>query len=124
MDSLKDSIFSVVTSITGIDPYGITENARTVSGMITGTMGGRGGADSYAHEDTAWSSVPGILRGIQGIPTYLSFWAEGIDQMLEVIYAFTPYKQYALQQISHGYYNKFLALVLGRNVEPLRIKPI
>lgn len=113
MDSLKDSIFSVVTSITGIDPYGITENARTVSGMITGTMGGRGGADSYAHEDTAWSSVPGILRSIQGTPTYLSFWAEGIDQMLEVIYAFTPYKQYALQQISHGYYNKFFGVSIG-----------
>ena len=33
--------------------------------------------------------------------------------MLEVIYAFTPYKQYALQQISHGYYNKFFGVSIG-----------
>ncbi len=113
MDSLADSVFSVVTSITGIDPYGITETARTISGLITGTIGGRGGRDDYAHTGTEWSSIPGILRGIQGIPTYLSFWAEGIDKMLEVIYAFTPYKQHALQQISHGFYNEFLGTTKG-----------
>jgi len=46
---------------------------------------------------------------IGGIPSFLTFWAQGIDKILELIYAFVPYRQFALQQVSHCYYNKFAA---------------
>lgn len=107
MDNMMGGVIGLLTSVTGINPYDISQTARTVSGLVTGSIGGRGGRDDYTNTDTEWGAIPGVLRTIQGVPMFLSFWAEGLNKMLEVIYAFVGYKHHAIQQISHGFYNQF-----------------
>lgn len=109
---LTGSGLGVLLSVAGINASDIRDTSfQTSSGIAA--AGGVSGNNSYTTEASAWGSLPPLLRVLQGIPMFLSLWGEGIDKMLEVIYAFTPYRQYALQQISHCYYNKFTRASLG-----------
>lgn len=114
VDNVSNSAISILTGLAGLNLNSIGQTIRTVSGMITGTIGGKGGKDTYSFTETAWGATPALLRVIEGIPTYLTFWAEGINKMLELIYSFTPYRDYALQQYSHGFYNSFLPAESGQ----------
>ncbi len=112
--TLKHSMLSMLMSVVGLDSNKVRDTALNTSGNIAGAIGGSGGQTSFGREDSAWGSTPGILRAIQGIPAFLSYWGEGIDKMLNIIYAFTPYRQYALQQTSHCYYDRFARPDIGQ----------
>ena len=49
--------------------------------------------------------LPGPLRVIGGLNQALFYFAEGADVTLGIIYALLPYRQFALQQIAHGFYS-------------------
>ena len=104
---LSHSMLSMLQSMVGIDPNIPLDFARTNAGLGAGFLGGTGSQDEYGRETTAWGATPALLRLVQGVPAFLTYYAEGIDKMLNIIYAFTPYRQYALQQISHCFYDKF-----------------
>lgn len=103
------STFGIGLMALGIDPQVIVQIGQSTAGAIAGAIGGTGSKEEYQSSNSPWNSTPGVLRSLTGIPAFLSFYAEGINKMLDLIYAFTPYRNYALQQISHGFYNSFAA---------------
>jgi len=105
--SLSNSMLSLLMSSVGVNPNGPHGTALTTAGTTAGAVGGIGSTDSYSHTKSAWESTPALLRTLQGIPSFLSYWGEGLNKMLNIIYAFTPYRQYALQQVSHCFYDNF-----------------
>ena len=108
VDSLYNlSLLSLLTNAVGVNSNTIRDAAKEISGKIAGAAGGMGSKEITEHTETPWSSTPDLLRAVQGIPAFLTYWGEGVDNMLNIIYAFTPYRQFALQQISHCFYSGF-----------------
>ena len=56
-------------------------------------------------EMPAFSYLPAPLRVAQGLNQAVFYFSEGADVTLQLIYALLPYRQYALQQIAHGFYS-------------------
>lgn len=106
---LSTSVLSMFVNMAGVDSNLIRDNSLNVSSNIAGAIGGVGGKETFSREETPWGAVPDLIRVIQGIPAFLTYWGEGVTKMLDIIYAFTPYRQYALQQVSHCFYDKFAA---------------
>lgn len=46
-----------------------------------------------------------VTRILGAIPQTLFYFSEGADTCLKLMYAFTPFRQFALQQISYGFYS-------------------
>lgn len=117
-NGIVESVFSaslpaMILSAAGVNPNIILDSSHSITGNIAGSVGGTGSQDVYGSKMTAWAATPTLLRVIQGIPAFLSFWGEGIDKILKMIYSFVPYRQYALQQVSHSFYNDFVTTRIG-----------
>jgi hypothetical protein len=110
---LSQSVLSVLQSSIGIDSSIALDSALITSGTIAGSVGGAGSTETTSREVSPWAATPDILRVIQGLPSFLTFWGEGINTMLDIIYAFTPYKQFALQYVSHCFYDEFQSPIVG-----------
>jgi len=52
-----------------------------------------------------WAYLPTPLRVLGGLNQLLFYFAEGADVTAGLIYALLPFRQYALQQVSHGFYS-------------------
>ena len=71
-----------------------------------------GGTKNISYTDSAFSSLPFVLRVVantfanQGFAYY---WTEGVNQTLDLIKAFSKYRNFALKYNSHGFYNNFLS---------------
>jgi hypothetical protein len=107
--TLSNSIISMLQTAGGFDPTIGRDAALKASSGTAGAAAGVSGSDTVITKKSAWASTPDIIRIAQGVPSFLSLWGEGIDKTLSLIYAFTPYRQYALQQVSHCFYNRFAA---------------
>lgn len=57
--------------------------------------------------------LPKAIRRLQGVPSFLQYWSNGIDALLDLIYAIIPFEQYAYRYQSHCFYNKFIAPTTG-----------
>jgi hypothetical protein len=111
---LNHSVLTMLQSIGGWDPNIARDAALTTAGTLAGSTAGIGGEDTYSREVSPWASTPDFIRLIQGIPAFLTYWGEGVDKMLAIIYAFSPYRQYAIQQISHCFYDHFARPDIGQ----------
>ncbi len=107
--TLSNSVLSMLQTAGGFDPTLGRDAALKASSGTAGAAAGLSGSDTVITKKSAWASTPDIIRIAQGVPSFLSLWGEGIDKTLSLIYAFTPYRQYALQQVSHCFYNRFAA---------------
>lgn len=103
----NSSPLSVLWNMGGTGNNIIRDNALLATNAIAGTAAGIDGGQSTSHTETKVDATPIPLRFFQAVPMFLTHYAEGVDNMLNIIYAFTPYRQYALQQISHCFYNSF-----------------
>ena len=90
--------------------YAALYGALATGAALPGTTGF--GKD-YEEENAAWKDSPQPLKTVYGLPTFLHYFAEGVDTFLEFWYSVLPYRQYALQYVSHGFYNEFICPVLG-----------
>jgi hypothetical protein len=108
-DVLSNSMLTLIQNAVGYDSNNARQQALVASGSVSGNTTGAGHEKEWSTEATPWASTPGLLRTIQGVPTFLSFWSEGINKIINLIYAYTPERQYALQQVSHCFYNRFAA---------------
>ena len=106
-NTLENSALSLLQAIVGFDPNIVTDSARKASQNIAGGAGAEGGHQEFDREISAWGALPDFLRIIQGIPSFLSFWGDGINTTLDIIRAFTGYQQFALQFYSHCLYDEF-----------------
>jgi hypothetical protein len=52
-----------------------------------------------------WAYLDPVTRSLGALNQITYYFSEGADITLKVLYALTRYRQYGLQQISHGYYN-------------------
>lgn len=107
------SFGGVVLALTGIDAQQQYQNAVDA---FNGTMfvGGTQGGDSNINgEQSEHNSAPLALRVLQAAPTFLSYMGQGTDIFLDLIRSFSPWRQHALQYISHGFYNKFQPSTIG-----------
>ena len=61
----------------------------------------------YQSELTGTQQLPPALSALGGVQQWLYYFSEGVSLTLDVIYAFLPFRQYALQLVSHGFYRLF-----------------
>jgi hypothetical protein len=105
--SLSNSIPTLALNFAGVDSNLISDSAKTGINLAAGSTGSSMGEQETSREVSAWAATPDLIRIIQGVPAFLSFYGDGISTTLDVIYAFTPYKQFAIQFVSHCLYNEF-----------------
>lgn len=103
---LQNSLLSLLSGAGGVDASYLSDNGLKVANLIA-SIGGQYGGVATSHDQTEWGGVPRLLRPLVGFPAFLSLWSDGMDKTIEMIYAFTPYRQFALQQVSHCFYNNF-----------------
>ena len=106
-NALSHSTLTLLQSVGGWDPNIARDSALQTTAAVAASAAGIGGEDTYSRDVTPWGATPDFIRLLQGIPAFLTYWGEGADKMLGIIYAFSPYRQYALQQISHCFYDGF-----------------
>ena len=55
----------------------------------------------------ATEDIPVPLLIVQGIPTFISFWSQGVDSTLDLIRSIIKYRDFALKYNSHCLYDSF-----------------
>jgi len=77
---------------------------------IAGPLGGE-----YADTTTSskFNELPGYLKLAGIIPALITFIGQGANEALDLLRSVNPYRQYALQHISHGLYNNFIPSQTG-----------
>jgi len=71
-------------------------------------------------EASAYNELPGLLKLGAFIPAFLTFTQMGVDEALDLIYNMLGYRQYALQHVAYGKYDKFTASSVGNKRRRLR----
>lgn len=86
--------------------------------MSTQNMGGLFGGGGKTSERTGGigRSIGNFLRGalMGGMALFVQFWAEGVDTALQAIQNMSQWQQYALQQVSHCFYNLYYKMTPER----------
>lgn len=72
--------------------------------LITAGLGGFDGSNSYLQEDGAFKNIPGPLRVLANIPTFMYYFTEGTDNVMQIIRNILKYQQFALRYHSHCLY--------------------
>ena len=103
---IKD-IEAIYKAMSGCDAKTAEWLANLLANKISGVASGRGGKTTITTEDTEWNSVPEFIRKLNALPIFFSYWTEGIDKNMAIMYGYAPYKQRMLQFVSHCLYNKF-----------------
>ena len=80
-----------------INAIGASNNTSTIpaQGMI-------GGGRTVTTEKSDVGRMPPTLRALGGVISFAQYMNQGADATLEIIRGVSPYRQYALQYISHG----------------------
>jgi len=66
-----------------------------------------------------WGYLDPITRSLGALNQVVYYFSEGADVTLKIFYALAPYRQYALQSLSHGYYSNMTKI---SNTELLRFR--
>lgn len=53
------------------------------------------------------NALGSLFRAVGGFSLFSQQWSEGIDTVIEILSNFSQWQQYALQQISHCFYNEY-----------------
>ncbi len=64
-------------------------------------------------KDSDVSKLPKAIKALQGAASFTQYWANGIDAVLELMYAIIPFTQYAYRYQAHCLYNRFIAPTQG-----------
>jgi len=66
-------------------------------------------AATYLESANNLSFFTAVSNALGGLNKFFYYFSSGSDATLELIYAFLPFDQYALQMIAHGLYDSFLS---------------
>lgn len=110
-----DSIMSTMFTMMGLKPHKWGDSIRNAFNITTSSMGGQGQEVTTEYEESMFASMPPLLRLICGGTTFITYWAQGIDDLIELFYLFSNYRQHALQQVSHCFYDRFDATMANRS---------
>ena len=75
--------------------------------------GNFGGEYADSTTSSKFNELPGWLKLTSIVPALITFVGQGSNEALDLMRAINPYRQYALQHISHGTYNKFVCTTAG-----------
>jgi hypothetical protein len=70
-------------------------------------------------EESQFASLPKWLKVVGFIPAVFSFTAEGTNAFLDLIRNFLNYRQYALQYVSHGFYDSYSCSTINNKVRKI-----
>ena len=103
--ALTDAITSAFTGTTpNLTAINAQLNAAMATSVATGGASVSGTSYNLTMPDFAYLGPLGIAQAANQLLYYFS---EGANAALEIIKALTPYEQYALQMIAHGFYSDF-----------------
>jgi hypothetical protein len=85
---------------------GAINGAANQAGISPITVAGSIELPNYAY-------LPAGLSTLGALNQLAYYFSEGADVALKLFYLLTPYRQYGLQQISHGYYSNMIRLNSG-----------
>ncbi len=101
-------ILDSLSILVGLPPTGASV-AKTAFNTATSLSAAAGVASArlttYQTEVTPLQQLPIWLAAPSSLNNVLNYFSQGIDIVIKTIYAFTGYKQYALQQFAYGYYS-------------------
>jgi len=83
-----------------------TQLETSASGTAT-TPGSIGYSYDWEQTQGPYHNLPIWMTILQAIPTFSYYFAQGVDETLRLLQAFSPYQQYALQYQSHCLYDRF-----------------
>ena len=96
-------------SFSGLEGAGLAARANNLDSL---TNGGIFNTNSYTADLSGYSMLPSwaqaLASSVGGISQIAFFFLEGASTTADLMYAFAPYRQYALQLIGHGLYDKFV----------------
>lgn len=87
---------------------GAVDSLGKLTGLHRNILGG-----TSEIEAAPYAELPLVLKIFSVIPAFLTFTQLGVDAALDLIYNMIGYRQYALQHISHGKYDKFISPVIA-----------
>lgn len=92
---------------TGTTPILEAIDAAYNTAMVPVVLAGGAGvtATTYNYELPDWAYLDPISRALGATNQLIYYFSEGADIALRVLYAATPYNQFALQMINYGFYN-------------------
>lgn len=83
------------------------ESAATLAASQTASIvPGVVSASYYEWDTNGKTGLPGVLRILTGIPTFLTYWSETTDNFIRLIKAFSRYRQHTLAFQSHCFYDR------------------
>jgi hypothetical protein len=81
--------------------------------------GTEGYTTNIEQDDGLYTTLPLPIRILQMVPTFSYYMNEGADNVLRIIRALMPFRQYALEYISHGTYDQFTGPQANNNRRPI-----
>lgn len=118
----RQQFFNYANGITGnflVDAFNPFANASTDgfagearnNNLNSLFEGGIFNTNSYTNELSGNAMLPswtqGLFSALGGVTQMSQYFMEGVNAAADLIYALAPYRQYALQLIGHGLYDKF-----------------
>jgi len=115
---------SAAQNATVLTSLGAAGTATTTSIFQTGFLGGFATGGQAYHTALSSQNLIGNIKqgailetemselqslGALGIPFIAGYFVEGTELVIETFYNASPYRQYALQSIAHGLYDKYLS---------------
>ena len=86
----------------------VVDSLGKLTGLHRNILGGK-----EEIEAAPYAELPGFLKIFSVIPAFMTFTQMGTDAALDLIYNMLGYRQYALQHIAHGKYDKFICTTTG-----------
>jgi len=116
LDELLDDAVSALDIATGgtISPVATGVAAALADGIMSVVPGTMGGGYNYGRAGTAATEIPSIVKIFQGVNTFLTQFAIGADQIIELFYNMISFEDFVLKHNSVGSYDTFTAIGSGK----------
>ena len=109
---------NIVQLAAGTNPSNTQLEAQQASGIATASLTGRSTTNTTEATSTPFDNIPKLMRVVNGVPIFLTFWSNGIDDLIEMMSSFAQYRSMVYQQTSHGIYDKWMKTpVMSRTIE-------
>ena len=111
----KNAATGTIASLVNAVSFGTVSTVDSVAKMTGFHRNVMGGKEEIT--SSSFNELPLFLKVFSFIPAFLTFTQMGTDQALDLIYNMLGYRQYALQHLAHGKYDKFVASGTRRKLE-------
>lgn len=97
----------IVASAAGFDSSKTAQDMEHASSTVAGVSSGTQDTLETETENSPLTILPLPVRLAYNIPLFMTFWNNGMNDILEILYSIAKYRHHIAQQVSHGDYNKW-----------------